>query len=415
MKRFLQLLAVSLLVTMPAWTMSAEFAGPSAPQNIRWRSPIIRIAVSSSVTAPNFSIKSDSDVLGALKRSVSEWEAVTGLEIRIENSDRQNVSPVGAAGDGVSLITIAQTEENLQMFANDPFGESAGTRVFYNRRGAITEGDIVLNPLQQFSTDGTYGTFDLETTLSHEIGHLLGLRHSPVSGSIMAERIPRNGDLYLGPRAPTETDVAAVRDLYSVESDTCCGTVSGRISVAGKASKGVTVWAEDAQGRVAGQAEAGADGSYRLGGLSDAKYQLYWQRKDSAGTSTGELGGAAIEDGAPAILSKRLPADESDLSIDYIGLDLRPGDGAVVLRPGRQYSICLAGRGLAGVTSLSFSAKSIHGDTAAIAPMDFGNKIDAFTATITLDPDTLPGVYTLYAERRDGSRAALVGAVVVTK
>ena len=202
-----------MLATVPASAMSAEFAGAASPQNLRWRTPVIRLAVSTSITSQSFSIKADSDVLGALKRSVAEWQAVTGLEFRIETTDRQTVSPTSSPGDGVSLVTIAPTQDNMQLFAADPFGESARTRVFYNRKGAITESDIVLNPLQQFSTDGTYGTFDLETTFAHEIGHLLGLRHSAITGSIMAERIPRHGEGYLGPRLPTDTDVAAVRDL----------------------------------------------------------------------------------------------------------------------------------------------------------------------------------------------------------
>lgn len=415
MKRVLQLIALFVLTAMPAWAISAEFAGAGIPQNLRWRTAVIRIGISTSLTSQNFSIKGDSDVVGALKRSAAAWESITGLKFEIEATDRQTVSPAGGVGDGVSLITIAQTQENLQIFASDPFGESARTRVFYNRRSAITEGDIVLNPFQQFSTDGTYGTFDLETTLSHEIGHLLGLKHSAVAGSIMAERIPRNGEVYLGPRVPTETDVAAVRDLYGVESDSCCGAVSGRIGLTGKQAKNVTVWAEDLLGRVAAQVEAGADGTYRIGGLPDAKYQVFWQRKDSTGTATGELGGATIEDGSSATLSKRIAADQNDLTIDYVGLNLQPGDAALMLKPGRQYSICLAGRGLGGVNSVSFSSKSIHGDSVSITRQDFGEKIDALSLAITIDPDTPAGVYTLYAERRDGGRAALIGAVVVTK
>ena len=417
MKAPLQILVLVLLAAVAAPAMTVEFAGSPTlqPQNLRWRSQVIRIALSSSLNAQNTSIKADADVLGALKRSVSAWESVTGLQFRIESTDRQTVSPSGGAGDGVNVITIAPTPENLQLFAGDPFGESARTRVFFNKRGTITEGDIVLNPLQQFSTDGTFGTFDLETTLSHEIGHLLGLKHSQVAGSIMAEWIPRNGDVYFGPRIPTETDVAAVRDLYGVDNDTCCGVVSGKITLAGKA-KGLTVWAEDTQGRVAAQTEANADGSYRLGGLSDAKYQLYWQRRDPAGTSTGELGSVSIEDGEAATLSKRISADQSDLLVDHVGLNLQPGDSAMLVRPGRQYTICLAGHGLAdGITAIAFSSKSLHSDSASLARQDFGQKIEAVSITITVDPDTTPGVYTLYAERRDGARAAVVGAIVVGK
>ncbi|MBV9242678.1 MAG: matrixin family metalloprotease [Acidobacteria bacterium] len=418
MKRGLQFIAFLMLAVIPASAMSAEFAGGPRPepQNLRWRSPVIHIAVSTSLSSQNPSIKADSDVLSALKRSLDAWRTVTGLEFKIETTDRQNVSSAAAQGDGVSLITIAPTQENLQLFAQDPFGESARTRVFYNRRGAITEGDIVLNPLQQFSTDGTYGTFDLETTLSHEIGHLLGLKHSVVEGSIMAERIPRNGDFYFGPRTPTEADVAAVRELYGVENDSCCGSVSGKLTVQGKPAKGLTVWAEDAEGRVAAQAEAAADGTYRIGGLPRAKYQIYWQRHDAGGTSTGELGSASIEDNSQVTLSKRISGDPNDVSLNFIGLDLSPGDAAITLKPGRQYTICFAGHGFPdGITSVAFSSKLITADLSSIAKQDFGEKLDASSLKITVDADIPAGVYTLYATRRDGSRSAIIGGVVVSK
>jgi hypothetical protein len=417
MNRLLQIIALIVAAAAVVSAMSAELAGNPLlqPQTLRWRSSVVRIAVSTSITAQNSNIKADADVMAALERSIAAWEAVSGLEFRIESSDRQNVSPSGTAGDGVNLVTIAPTQENLQLFASDPFGESAKTRVFYNRRGTITEADIVLNPLQQFSTDGTYGTFDLETTLSHEIGHLIGLKHSPISGSIMAEHIPRNGDVYFGPRLPIEGDVAAVRDLYGIDSDICCGVVMGRLTASGK-TKGVTIWAEDTQGRVVAQTEANADGSYRLGGLSDAKYQIFWQRRDPSGTSTGDLGSVTIENGAIATLSKRINADLADIVVEDVGLGLHPGDSAILVRPGRQYTICLAGHGLAdAVTSVTFSSKSIHSEIASLSRQDLGRKADAVSLSISLDPDTPPGVYTLYATRRDGTRAAAVGAVLVSK
>src|SRR4051812_22601434 len=96
----LQILTLVVLATVPASAMSAEFAGAGSPQNLRWRTPVIRLAVATSLISQNPSIKADADVIGALKRSVAQWQSVTGLEFRIESTDRQSVSPMGSVGDG---------------------------------------------------------------------------------------------------------------------------------------------------------------------------------------------------------------------------------------------------------------------------------------------------------------------------
>ena len=121
----------------------------------------------------------------------------------------------------------------------------------------ITEADIVLNPFQQFSTDGTFGTFDLESTLTHEIGHLLGLHHSSVLGATMAESFAKNGTMGFidfGPRTLGASDIAVLRDMYGPrpEDTNCCGVISGKLSIsAGKPAKGILVWAEEiGSGRV---------------------------------------------------------------------------------------------------------------------------------------------------------------------
>ena len=63
-----------------------------------------------------------------------------GVEFKETFSDKQNVSPQGMAGDGVSLITVAQTAENALLFVKNPEDVAATTRVFFDGRGKITEG-----------------------------------------------------------------------------------------------------------------------------------------------------------------------------------------------------------------------------------------------------------------------------------
>lgn len=54
------------------------------------------------------------------------------------------------------------------------------------------------------------GGFDIETVALHEIGHILGLEHSAVSGAVMFPSVSSNFTL----RALQEDDLAGLRQLY---------------------------------------------------------------------------------------------------------------------------------------------------------------------------------------------------------
>jgi len=130
-----------------------------------WRKGTVTISVSTSLTSNAPNIAAGADVSGAIDRSISSWQQVAAISLRRVPSNEQNVSPAGNQGDGISLLTVAGTQENEALFPKGLEDATARTRVFYDARGFITEADIVLNPFLQFSTDGTVGTFDLESTL----------------------------------------------------------------------------------------------------------------------------------------------------------------------------------------------------------------------------------------------------------
>ena len=397
--------------------------GKPDPQRVRWRDRTIKIAVSNSVLEPNSNIKMGSDVLGALQRSSLAWQAVADIEIQIEPSEKQSVSPSGSIGDGVSLITIAQTPENVLFFSKqDPQAESAWTRVFYSGRGFITEADIVLNPFQQFSTDGTFGTFDLESTLTHEIGHLLGLRHSDVLGSTMSDSLAKNGTFGLADlaaRSLSDSDISAVRELYGVdrESEACCAAITGKLATgSAKAVRGLRVWAEESStGRVLAQADAANDGSFRLGGLSRGSYSVFWQKEGDTSLSTvGVLGTFRLEKDETRIVNEKIVLDRSAVELRYVGVNNQLTNTAVTLNLGREYTVYLGGKNLNNKDiAVEFNSPYLTVVANTLIEQDFGEGISVVSFVVAVHADTLPGVYSIFTTVGDGSMSSLIGALNV--
>src|SRR5207249_10542034 len=56
-----------------------------------------------------------------------------------------------------------------------------------NVDACIADADIVFNPAENFSTTTTpvSGDFDAQSVATHEIGHMLGLDHSGLAGTVM--------------------------------------------------------------------------------------------------------------------------------------------------------------------------------------------------------------------------------------
>lgn len=422
MKRFRSFISLVLLTVCTA--VSAAASPPTLittnrveQQRFRWKDRTIKIAISSSLTKQNGNIKADSDVVGAVKRSLQAWEAAADIEFEIDSSDRQSV---GSVGDGVSIITIAPSAENILLFGDDSQSTAALTKIFHNTRGFITEADIVLNPFQQFSTDGTVGTFDLQSTLTHEIGHLLGLRHSAVMGASMSEKLAKVGALGfvdLGARVLAESDITAIRDLYSTDRADCCAAVTGKLTApVGRSFKNLRVWAEDSStGRVLGQADVASDGRFRLGGLPPGSHNFYWKAKTGLNvSSSGELGELKVETGEPAVLNQKIVFGPSTLALDFLGVNGQLGESGVSVESGRQQMIYLGGKGLDPKTvEIEFASPFLHVVPLSSLRQDFGDDVSVISLSIMVDPETPPGVYSIFARGEDGSKTAVIGALKV--
>lgn len=420
-KNLLILMSILLSAGM---TFASQLSGEGSNLRLRWKTQIVRIAFSNSLAKQSPNIKSGSDVNGALQRSLGTWEEAANIKFQTSWTDKQSLSPSGNSGDGMSLITIAQTAENLLLFGNDSDSISARTRTFFNRRGLITEADIVLNPYQQFSTDGSIGTFDLEATLTHEIGHLLGLEHSFLMGAAMNAHQGKNGIYNLSAfssRTLAQSDISAIRALYGAKADDegCCGSVVGKITLpSGKPARDFQVWTEETEtGRVIAGILTNSDGSLRIDGLPTGSYRLYSQKiGEKAGTSfpTEKLGEFEIQKGKTVDIVKRLQTKSRDFNLQYIGFNGQISELAVMLNSGKSYNVLIGGRNLdADEIEIVFSSPHISVTPKSSVKHNYGEGLSVVGFEVKISDKTPAGEYAIFVKNRNGTTESLAGSLMI--
>lgn len=443
MKRVITTLV--LLISMLGWSLprvrayTLQYTDESASVQIKWPTTSIKIAFSRSLSFPPANIKQGSDVIGATRRALARWSEAANIQFIETSSDELSISPSGE-GDHISLITVADVPENRAAFASSD--RTGRTRVFYEpATGTIIEADVVINPSAQFSTDGTAGTYDLEATLTHEIGHVLGLEHSDEASAAMQPRQGTNG-LYeqaaLSPRTLSDDDRAGARALYLSREN--FGVIAGTIKdAAGAPAKGAHVWAEDAAtGRVVAGNETLANGSYRIEGLPAGRYRLlteYGSERVGEAASDFATGAATEVKTSQTPLSTaesgnqiKVAAGETaqqDVSLATGSAAFKPqvfgSQGhlstiAIPLTQGRRYTIFVGGQGVDQIEGRGIQVTSpfikVNPATLTLQTgVDYQHPIISFDVEVA--PEALLGDYSIRLESKTGEVAYISGGLTI--
>ena len=447
MRRFRPILATVAILVLGVSSQPSSFEPALAPDlKIKWPARTISITLSSSLAEPAGNIAPGADVLGAIDRALNSWSAAAGVKFKVQHSKAQSISPAHR-GDGINLITIAPTTENLAIFSDS--NNAARTRVFYDREsGEITEADIVINPfpyseageLLQFSTDGTIGTYDLESTLAHELGHLLGLSHSPVIGSTM--QISQglngtNGSPAFTQRTLSDVDQHAVRDLYGPCSDRA--TVKGRIlnNAVGNlvAANAAHVWIEDlATGRVVASALTDRRGEFSIGCVPGGEYRAMVEYSDlslveqigrgRSNSRTRPFRSVEIsnnfrvtDDRATVLNYVLVPPHNGSRSLQtrFFGAGGDLSTVALPATPGSTVTVFVEGPGVDQVPGSGFLITSpfITIDALSLTLQQPGNSVPVVSFVVTIGENVPPGDYTIRLQANSGEVTYLVGAITV--
>jgi YVTN family beta-propeller protein len=265
-------------------------------------------------------------VFRLLRESFAVWEAVPGAGIRfIDRGLSSSLRP--QQGDGANLVSFDETGRDLR--APRGSGVIALTRLNADPfTGSLEDVDIIFNGRDfRFSAEATANRIHLKDVAVHEIGHLLGLDHTPIDGN-SAQRPTMNpfnrGD---GPGEASTLeadDIAGITFLYPSLPVQPKGSISGRIiDFSGVPLFGVAVTAENLDdGRSIGTLSGAfsgraAPGDYTLHGLTPGRYRLH----------ISPVQGAINEDNFGGIFTDFA----ADFPNEYFGNTSQPALGQVIV------------------------------------------------------------------------------------
>lgn len=348
-----------------------------------------------------------------IDRAFGVWSALPDAAIRFQSDGVIDGAKAGFDGKN----TVALMDDLLR-----DQRALALTTNWYDNTGRLTEADIQIDAGLAAS-----GQYNMQQTVAHEVGHVLGLDHSPVLSSVMFPYVARGND---APRLDSD-DRIAIGAIYPRQSEEMIGGIlKGRVVGSSGGIFAAQVVAVNVRGEPVATGLTNNVGEFELKGVPPGEYRLYAEPLDGpvdtrnltgvwreakvtpfstefcgtrANLRNGEVIGNLMLDtaGPPVTLNPKwfgLAAPNADT--------FSLGSTSAAVRLGDTVALAIAGDGILAGTTFEVLNPGIR------RVSEFRYAANYVYANFTVAPDSTPGSAVILV-RSGNQTAALTGALRV--
>ncbi len=274
------------------------------------------------IASDGYSTTNTAAELNAVRNCFGQWQSVPNTIVKYEDAGLVAPGYDVNTSDDTNVVYWAKTSTVVNGGMSDISGALAVTFSSFTVPGnEILQYDIVINGVEQgwFTdfNDTNNTNFFVEGTVTHEIGHSLGLSHAAIGGATLLYAGQTGVDTQAG---LSVDEVAFARTLYpSGNILSTLGNLKGTVSKiglpVGTTVFGAAVILEGANGNLAGGTVTLADGTYILNSVPPGNYNVRVWPLDDANASNWLIQGQDISDSFDSADTSFLPTGNTAVTL----------------------------------------------------------------------------------------------------